>query len=33
MKKIQYRKLISKINHRHLKRHNERFKTHNTFII
>ena len=33
MKEIQYRELISKINHRHLKKHNEYFKTHNAFII
>ena len=32
-KEIQYCELISKMNHRHLKRHNERFKTHNAFII
>ena len=33
MKKIQYRELISKMNYHHLKRHSERFKTHNAFII
>ena len=33
MKKVQYRELISKINYRHLKRHSERFKAHNAFII
>ena len=32
-KKVQYRKLISKMNHRHLKRHSERFKAHNALII
>ena len=32
-KKIQYRKLISKINHRHLNIHVERLKTHNALII
>ena len=33
MKEIQYRELISKMNHHHLKKYNERFKTHNAFII
>ena len=33
MKEIQYRELISKMNHRYLRRYNERFKTHNTLII
>ena len=32
-KEVQYRELISKMNHRHLKRHSGRFKTHNAFII
>ena len=33
MKEIQYRKLISKINRRHLNIHVERSKTYNAFII
>ena len=33
MKRIQYRELTSKMNHRHLKRHSERLKTHNALII
>ena len=33
MKKVQYRKLISKVNYRHLNIYIERSKTHNTFII
>ena len=33
MKEIQYRELISKINYCHLKKYNERFKTHNALII
>ena len=32
-KEIQYRELILKVNHRHLKRHSERLKTHNALII
>ena len=32
MKETQYRELVPKMNHRHLKRHNERFKTHNALI-
>ena len=32
-KKAQYRELISKMNHRHLKRYNERLKAHNALII
>ena len=33
MKKVQYRKLTSKVNHRHLNIHVERSKTHSTLII
>ena len=32
-KGVQYRELISKMNHRHLKRHSGRLKTHNALII
>ena len=33
MKEVQYRKLISKVNRRHLNIHVERLKTHNALII
>ena len=33
MKKVQYCKLISKVNHRHLNIHVKRSKAHNAFII
>ena len=32
-KEIQYRELISKMNHCYLRKYSERFKTHNAFII
>ena len=32
-KEVQYRELIPKVNHRHLKRYSELFKTHNALII
>ena len=32
-KEVQYRELVPKMNHRHLKRYSERFKAHNALII